>query len=119
VPDETNHKEIAMTLNVVFKSQGGKAKNGLAVGRQGQSQFLIQYLIEDGSPRERWIPANRILEVRGSASLSDLPRFKRVQCAGGTPSSGEAGYHNCPNCPVRTWLREGEIWPAHTAIVPA
>lgn len=81
--------------NVSFRKQGGKVAPGVAVGRQGKSQFLIQYRIEDGTPRERWIKRDRIVAVGSWEELESLPLWRKQRCPGsGLPK--ETGY--CPHC---------------------
>jgi hypothetical protein len=65
------------TLPVRFIKQGGLGSDGTAVGRKGQA-LLIQYVITDGSRRERWIPGKRVLELHGD--IDSLPRWKSASC---------------------------------------
>lgn len=66
-------------IKVLFHKQGGRECMGVAVGRKGKS-LLIQYRIEDGSPRERWLPPHRIIDLFGDPN--DLPRYRTVKCPG-------------------------------------
>jgi len=63
------------TAPVTFRRQGGHTTDGIAIGRLG-SQLLIQYRINDGSTRERWLKADRIITLHGN--IDDLRRYKRV-----------------------------------------
>lgn len=64
-------------MRVHFIKQGGNEAEGEAVGRKG-SQLLIQYRINDGSPRERWIPKSRIVRLDGD--IDKLPKYRTRTC---------------------------------------
>ena len=99
------------TLPVTFIKQGGLGTTGTAIGRKGKA-LLIVYHIQDGDRRERWIPANRVIELAGD--IDTLPRWKSASCPGvkwAEPMTEEAanaaglyvgGYRNqtrpCPKC---------------------
>lgn len=68
---EDEGREI-VEIPVRFQKQGGNISDGIAIGRQGMSKFLIKYRINDGSPRERWIPKNRI-------EIDDIESFKVLE----------------------------------------
>lgn len=65
------------TFPVEFVKQGGKTITGTAIGRMG-SKLLISYRIEDGSPRERFIPPKRYT-LRDGTDIDTLPKYKRVK----------------------------------------
>lgn len=98
-------------IQVTFLKQGGHLHQGLAVGRQGKSSFLIQYQINpthqnDDGARERWIKADRVVgtqqmdkriakedagdddprpmrfNAETQAALLSLPVWRRLPCPG-------------------------------------
>lgn len=68
------------TIPVTFIKQGGKLSRGTAIGRKGNA-LLVQYKINDGSDRERWIPGNRIKSIV-AGNVEDLPRYIGQKCPG-------------------------------------
>jgi hypothetical protein len=69
------------TLRVEFYKQGGKPCVGTAIGRKGKS-LLIQYHIQTGEPRKRWLAPGRIIALDGD--IDTLPRYRQVSCKGTT-----------------------------------
>lgn len=75
-----NNNSTDARLRVSFIKQGGNETEGTAIARKGKA-LLVQYRINDGSPRERWIPGNRIVQVHEGA-IDSLPRYKAAACPG-------------------------------------
>ncbi len=107
-------------VQVEFQKQGGKVALGEAVGRMGKAKFLIRYKIEDGSPRERWIPKSRLFEPRMDALL-ELEEWVTKSCPAvkfdppvvmrASPWSDEVngevlGDRACPECGGRHKIRQ-------------
>ena len=104
-------------MKVTFRKQGGKMIEGDAVGRMG-SQLLIQYRIENGEPRERWIKSDRWQDLVGD--FDDLPRYHRTKCPevlfdGPTPDDPRTEENeHCPECgklrvPLTNWRERNAV----------
>jgi len=89
------------TLPVRFRAQGAVDKHGCAIGRKGKA-LLIQYFIQTGEARERWIPGKRIIELTGD--IDTLPRWRSRSCPAVSfgqdldYSEARSKASDCPKC---------------------
>jgi hypothetical protein len=78
--ETTNGPEESEMVKVMFRAQGNKGRQaGVAVVSRG-SKLLIQYRIQDGSERERFITRDRYEVIEGD--VATLPKSVSVVCNG-------------------------------------
>ncbi len=102
-----------MSFDIEFRRQGAMCHTiGRAVGRLGK-QVLIEYQINDGTKRARFLKPNRYTLLVGQ-TLDGLPKYERRECPGaGKPFkveklgrySGDRG--RCAVCSGFFWAGDG------------